>query len=352
MFLINKIISKNPINSQTMDKINKIIVDSLTIFIKNYTSQTNIVAVENKIKEYELKEKRKVNIQKDKNKKIKYYKKIYGKNAQIPNIPEIPEKDEFIDKKIEYSKNILNLGFKPLFPREKMTPLKTPELIVELNRYVIRDAEYDPYAAYIIKTSLGAKIVEKERRFKEFANLNTTLKNYLTKDCLLPSSSSKFGSRNLEIDFLNERVKLLNDYLQKLKNIKEVINNEAFRKFIGLYEEDPLEVQIFEAAFKATKYELCIWDDIKYDDPISALSKLLVRKIWKNVKMDIYAEVPKGESTRKASLKLAYKIITGVIEKAVPAAWNQAYDSSRKVRGINQKMLERVIELIIEKKKI
>ena len=130
-----------------------------------------------------------------------------------------------------------------------------------------------------------------------------------------------------------------------------MINNEAFRKFIGLYEEDPLEVQIFEAAFKATKYELCIWDDIKYDDPISALSKLLVRKIWKNVKMDIYAEVPKGESTRKASLKLAYKIITGVIEKAVPAAWNQAYDSSRKVREINQKMLDRVIELIIEKKK-
>ena len=57
------------------------------------------------------------------------------------------------------------------------------------------------------------------------------------------------------------------------------------------------------------------------------------------------------ENLLEKKIKKSYKIITGVIEKAVPAAWNQAYDSSRKVRGINQEVLELVIEIIIEKKK-
>ena len=220
MFLINKIIPKNPINSQTMSKINQSVTDSLKIFAKNYYSQTQIVIIGNKELEYEQKQKRKNDIEKDKNKKRKYYKKIHGENATIPNIPEIPEKEARLDIKTAYCKDILNLGFKPLFPRGKITPLKSPQLIIELNRYVIRDAEHDPYAAYIIKSSLGKKVAVKERRFKKFERLNMNLKNFLNKDCILPPASSKLGQRNLDENFLKERIRLLNEYLQKIKKYK------------------------------------------------------------------------------------------------------------------------------------
>ena len=350
MYLLNKIIQKNPISSQTMYKINQSIADSLKIFVKNYVAQTQIVIISNKELEIKLKQKRKETIEKDKNKKIKYYKKTHGEDATIPDIPEIPEKEASLDIKTEYCKNILNLGFKPLFPRDKMIPLQPPELIIELNRYVIRDAEYDPYAAYVIKTSLGKKIIEKERRFKEFEKLNMTLKNSLTKDCILPPASSKLGQRNLDEEFLNERIRSLNEYLQKLKNIEEIINSETFKTFIGLYEEDKLDAQIFEAAFESSKYELNIWDDIKYDEPINAMTKLISRKIWKIVQQDIYIALPKGESARRASLKQAYKIIYSTVEKAVPPSWNNAYDSSKKIRVKLQDTINNIIELIIEKK--
>ena len=350
MFLINKIIPKNPINSQTMSKINQSVTDLLKIFAKNYSSQTQIVIIGNKELEYKQKQKRKNDIEKDKNKKIKYYKKIHGENATIPNIPEIPEKEASLDIKTIYCTDILNLGFKPLFPRGKITPLKSPQLIIELNRYVIRDAEYDPYAAYIIKSSLGKKVAVKERRFKEFERLNMNLKNFLNKDCILPPASSKLGQRNLDENFLKERVRLLNEYLQKIKKIQDVLNDEAFILFIGLYLEDSLDAQIFEEAFKETKFELCIWDDIKYDEPMNAMTKLITRKVWKTVQQDIYISLPKGESARKASLKQAYKIIYSTVQKAVPPLWNVTYDSSKKLRGILQNISNNIIERIIEKK--
>ena len=84
-----------------------------------------------------------------------------------------------------------------------MEPIKPPELTIQINRYALRDTDYDPYAVYIIKTSMGKKTVEKERRFKEFEKLHKTLKKFLNKNCVLPPASSKIGVRNLTDDFLN-----------------------------------------------------------------------------------------------------------------------------------------------------
>lgn len=231
-----------------------------------------------------------------------------------------------------------------------MEPIKPPELIIELNRYALRDTDYDPYAVYIIKTSMGKKTVEKERRFKEFEKLHKTLKKLLNKDCVLPPASSKIGARNLTEDFLNELVKLLNDYLQPLKNIDEVVKNEAFTKFLGLYEEDPLDVQIFEAAFRATKYELWIWADIKYDDPTVAMTRLITRNVWYNVHHDVWAACPTAEAPRKLSVKLAFKAISAAANAAIPPAWTAAYEASKKIRGTIQGALDKVIGIIIEKK--
>ena len=350
MDIIHKIVPKNPVNSETAKKIGDGVKDALAVFVKHYTLQTQLVIVGNKEEEYRLKEIRKAEIEKDRNNKIKYYKKIHGEDAQVPDVPELPIKGTSLEDMTDYCTNILNLGFKPLFPRGKLEPIKPPELTIQINRYALRDTDYDPYAVYIIKTSMGKKTVEKERRFKEFEKLHKTLKKFLNKNCVLPPASSKIGVRNLTEDFLNERVKLLNDYLQQLKDIDEVVKNEAFTKFVGLYEEDPLDVQIFQAAFREAKYELWIWADIKYDDPTNAITRLITRKVWRNVSSDVYAACPTAESLRRMSVKIAYKAISAAANAAIPPAWTTAYEASKKVRSTIQGALDKVIGQIIEKK--
>ena len=71
MDIIHKFIPKNPINNTTMDKITERAKDVLKVFGENYAAQTPLVIVENKEKEYELKEKRKEIVRKDKEKKRK-----------------------------------------------------------------------------------------------------------------------------------------------------------------------------------------------------------------------------------------------------------------------------------------
>ena len=64
----------------------------MELFVKHYASQTQLVIVGNKEEEYRLKELRKAEIDKDKNYKVRYYKKVHGEDAQVPDVPEIPVK--------------------------------------------------------------------------------------------------------------------------------------------------------------------------------------------------------------------------------------------------------------------
>ena len=121
--------------------------------------------------------------------------------------------------------------------------------------------------------------------------------------------------------------------------------------FIGLYEEDDqLDVQIFEAAFRATKYELWIWADIKYDDPTVAMTRLITRNVWYNVHHDVWAACPTAEAPRKLSVKLTFKAISAAAQTAISPAWTAAYEASKKIRGTIQGALDKVIGIIIEKK--
>ena len=119
---------------------------------------------------------------------------------------------------------------------------------------------------------------------------------------------------------------------------------------MGLYEDDPLDVQIFEAAFRATKYDLWIWGDIKYDDPTNAMTKLITMEVWRSISHDVYAACPTAEGPRRLSIKLAFKAISAAANGAIPPAWNAAYEASKKARGVIQGTLDKVIGLIIEKK--
>lgn len=90
MDFIHKFIPKNPINASTQSKITESVKHAVTVFAKNYALQTQLVIVGNKELEYRLKEERKAQVDKDRNYKTRYYKRIHGEDAQVPDIPEIP----------------------------------------------------------------------------------------------------------------------------------------------------------------------------------------------------------------------------------------------------------------------
>ena len=75
MDIIHKFIPKNPINNDTMNKITARAKDVLKVFGENYISQTPLVIVRNKEIEYEIKERMKEIVRRDKEKKERYYKK-------------------------------------------------------------------------------------------------------------------------------------------------------------------------------------------------------------------------------------------------------------------------------------
>jgi len=352
MDIIHKYIPKNPINSATQEKMKNRIKEVLEKFCKNYASQTQLVIVKNK--EYEIKKKeiRKSIVDADREKKKKYYKKTYGPEAEIPDIPEIPEKGAPIEVVKPYCMKLLELGFKPVRPRAKLEPLKSPELRVNISRYEYRDYDVDPFAVYMIKASQGKLSAEKDRRYKEFEKLHKALKKIIPKDITLPEASSKIGIRNLNEAFLSERVQLLNEYLQKIVVIPEVQTNEDFLNFIGLLpSKNPLDDQIFDNALRRTKYDLWNWYRIRYDKSEEAISNLLIREVYRSIEIDINLALPTAEAPRKASRKLAYKMITTAVEAAVPPAWSAAYKASGPVRETVQKALGELIGIILEKKK-
>ena len=350
MDIIKRFIPSNPINQETSTRIANKVKEILDVFSKNYAKQTILVIVKNKEDQEEEKEKREAIVKKDKENKAKYYKKKYGEESDVPNFPEIPEKGTSLEQMTEYCKKMLDLGFKPLFPRGKMEPLKPPELRIELTRYSLRDEDTDPYATYILKCSKGKFACEKERRFKEFEKLNKAIKKMLPPKAVLPPASSKFGGRNLNKEFLDKRVTDLNEYLQQIIEVPEIQENEAFQKFVGTFPRNPIDDQIFEAAFKQTKWHFWCWGDFRYDEPGEALAKLITIEIWRTVRHDVESALPNAEAPRKASKKLAFKLIGTTINNSIPTVWEAAYTASKGVRDKITSALDTVIGIIIQKK--
>ena len=80
------------------------------------------------------------------------------------------------------------------------------------------------------------------------------------------------------------------------------------------------------------------------------MAKLLTRAIWYSISSDIYAALPTAEAPRRASIKLAYKLIAGVVDKAVPPAWDAAYNVGKVARNKIQSVLDKVIGIILKTK--
>ena len=355
MNIIRKIIPKNPINSQTQQKMTERIKEVLEVFGKYYISCTKKELIKNKEEDVKEKEEREAFIKKDIEKKTKYYKNKNGEDEEVPKIPEPPEKGASLDTIREYCIQVHDLGFKPVRPRGKIEPKEPPKLQIEILRFIINDPSFDPYAVYLIRASKGKLSAERERRFKEFEKLHSKIKKLIPKDkekeIVLPEASSKVGTRNLNENFLEERVKHLGEYLQKLAEVPEIQQNEYFLCFIGLHvSENPLDDQIFDAAYEKTRWYFWYIPRCTYDRKEEALKKLLTIEVFRSIKSDIQNALPPSKSLQKTSLKLAHKIISTALDAAVPPAWDLAYKGSGPVRQMVQEALGKIFEKIISER--
>jgi len=351
MDFIHKYIPSNPINASTQSKIAETIKDVLEKFTKNYAIQTQLTLVHNKEQEIIEKRNRQIFVEFNRHSKIKAYKKKYGDDADIPEFPEVPEFNASLETIREYCFTMFKLGFKPVRPRGRYEVKMKPDITTYLCGYLIKDKDYDPYCVYIVSSRKGNILALKERRFTEFSTLHKAIKKFLPKDLPFPAASSKIGKRNLTPEFLNGRTQILDAYLKAVVQIKDLENNEVLLKFLGLIpSQNPIDDQIFYNAFKQTKWDLWNWDDIVYDTPEEAMSKLLIKEIFKAVESDINSALPSGEGPRKASKKVAYKVISTAVNKAVPPAWKSAYDINLKIREQVLGVLNKLIDQILENK--
>ena len=351
MNFIHKYIPQNPINATTQKKITDTVAEVLEKFAKNYATQTQLTIVHNKEQEIIEKRNRQIFVEFNRHSKIKSYKKKYGDDADIPDFPDVPEPNASLESIREYCFKMFKLGFKPMRPRGRYEVKMKPDITTYICGYFIRDLDYDPYCVYIVSSRKGNLIALKERRFTEFSALHKAIKKFVPKDLAFPAASSKIGKRNLTPDFLNGRTQILNTYLKAVVQIKDLENNEVLLKFLGLLpSKDPLDDQIFSNALRQTKWDLWNWDDIVYDTPEEAMTKLLTKEIFRAVNSDIVNALPTAEGPRKASKKVAFKAISAVINKAVPPAWKTAYEVNKKIREQVVGVLSKVIDLILENK--
>lgn len=354
MDFIKSILTANPIDSEKKNKLQRICEDTMKCFASNYLKSTTICIVQNKEATIEYQRKMEFKRNERLRKNVKYLKKKFGENAVIPNFPEYPEsEDPSLEEMQSYCLANFQLGLKPVYPRAKPKP-RTEEVLVTINRYETLDCDTDPYAVYIVNSYYQNHEATKRRRFKEFQAFYKKIKGFLTtagSDITIPEPSSKWGKRNLEPNFLNERIVQLSSFLKTVVALPGATENKDILDFIGqLPPEDPLGDQIFDRALRRTKSDLWIWKTIVYDKPEDGMSQLFMGKIDRELWWEINRSLIGSADSQRAQRKIAYKVINLAVSTAVGPGWKVAYSTSQPVRKKVQDALDGVIETIIEKK--
>ena len=354
MDFIKSIFPSNPLDSGKRSKLERICLDTMDCFAKNYLKSTTICIVQNK--EATIHHQKKMEYKRNERlrKNIKYLKKKFGENAVIPNFPEYPQtEDPTMEEMQGYCLANFQLGLKPVYPRVKPKP-RTEAILVNIDRYETLDWDTDPYAVYIVNSYYQTHEATKRRRFKEFQAFYKKIKGFLTSagsNITIPEPFSKWGKRNLEPAFLNERIRILNTFLQTVVALPGATENKDILDFIGqLSPEDPLGDQIFERALRRTKWDLWIWKTIVYDKPEDGMSQLFMGKIDREMWWEINRSLVGSAESKRAQRKIAYKIINAAVNAVVCPGWKTAYSASKPVRKKVLDALDGVIGTVIEKK--
>lgn len=234
---IQALFTSNPLHSNIKEELKSIIQKSFELFIRNYCQFTIRYTIDNK--ENSINQKKKLEKkEKEKAQKKKNLEKRYEEETNIIVSNEYPSIESEI--KTKYPRKPNNVPF--------------VKILVEINRYEIKDVDTEPYAVYILHSYYLFHEASTIKRFKDFQVLYNNIKSLLPSNITLPEPYSKWGARNLEPSFLEQRKEMLSVFINKVVSLDMARDNREILNFIGqLPSVDPIGDQIFEKAMKKNK---------------------------------------------------------------------------------------------------
>jgi hypothetical protein len=149
---------------------------------------------------------------------------------------------------------------------------------------------------------MGKEEVVVYKRYKQFKALKKKIGGKIKAE--FPKPSSKFGGRNLEADFIRERVEVLSKYLQACIEDEHVAQSAEFTKFLGLGKkpEDFIWQETFDRAYMRTRRYLWQWKRVVYDSEEEAIAKLIIEEVKDAMWSDISSKLPANYTVRKKTL--------------------------------------------------
>eukprot|EP00727_Mastigamoeba_balamuthi_P009538 m51a1_g5206 hypothetical protein (752) ;mRNA; f:221321-224424 len=217
------------------------------------------------------------------------------------------------------------------------------------------DADFDPYVSYVIVSYLkggqgrGTEGI-KSRRYKEFKALQKKLGTSAHVGAL-PRPSSKFGTRNLNEEFIEQRSRDLQKFLSSVCAREDSARNDALLHFLGLSrQEDQRDERIFSRAFEKTKADLGLWRNLTYDDHADAVSRLAMCEVKRTLWAGIESACPLPEAVRKGAMRAAYRSLAAVVTPVCSAAWEAVQCSSKETRKLVLDVLAQNSEEVVKAK--
>ena len=105
------------------------------------------------------------------------------------------------------------------------------------------------YIIYEIKTVIPQKKMTwlVTRRYSDFLNLRTALKNQFPNIVIPPLPGKKMGGRRFELDFVSKRMHFLNEFLSNVVEIEELKTSEYLLAFLSLSDRIQFDYKMKES---------------------------------------------------------------------------------------------------------
>jgi hypothetical protein len=238
----------------------------------------------------------------------------------------------------------------PLRPRHnKIKKEVDMELKIRITSWTTFDDDIDPYVAFIVEASLGELSSSVYRRYTHFRSLHKMAKKkYKDLKKTFPNAKS-FEGRKFEYEYLLDRKNKLQAYLDLLlkKDGGNYCKDPDFLKWLGLSQpEDPKFQEIFDIAYQNTKWRLWIWKRVPYDDEETAIAKLAIEEIKREVIYDIVSPIP--GFIRSPAAATVYKGISATVGTAVAVGWKAVREAAQPLKPKISEVVDGAIDKYLD----
>jgi len=230
--------------------------------------------------------------------------------------------------------------------RERKKKDKPKKLSAKILYTMTLDSDIDPYIVYAIQAQAGSETVVSYKRYKQMKSASGKFK---VKGVEFPKPHSKFGGRNLDPEFVEQRREKLGKYLQACVEDEKISQDKNFHAWLGLGKaKDYVWQETFDRAYYKTRCYLWQWRRVIYDSEEEAISRLIVEEIKTSMWDDIRGKLPNNHTVRKKVLQAVFKSINASVTPPVTAAWAGCRKAAEAVKPNIEKTVGEALDKMLE----